>query len=148
MHARTFVDWAARMATRRLPYPPPVPLKRDGQEVWAGPLADGSAAVLLLNRGKEPADITARWDDLGAPRFRAVFVSHRQAAPTSALHACLPRSSMPRFAPWCAGLSPANAMSARDLWKKAELGIFTESFTATAVPSHGVVRVFGGDGVL
>lgn len=66
MHLRTAVEWAARMATRNLPIPTPVPLKRDGQEVWAGPLADGSVAAILLNRANESADITAKWEDMGA----------------------------------------------------------------------------------
>jgi hypothetical protein len=37
-------------------------------EIWAGPLADGSQAVLLLNRvdsGSEP--ITVNWRDIGFP---------------------------------------------------------------------------------
>ena len=34
-------------------------------EVWAGPLADGSKAVILLNRGTEMATITAEWSDIG-----------------------------------------------------------------------------------
>ncbi len=37
-------------------------------EVWAGPLSDGSQAVILLNRadnGSEP--ITVKWSDIGIP---------------------------------------------------------------------------------
>jgi hypothetical protein len=37
-------------------------------EVWAGPLSDGSQAVVLLNRadnGSEP--ITVKWSDIGFP---------------------------------------------------------------------------------
>jgi alpha-galactosidase len=34
-------------------------------EVWARPLADGTTAVALFNRGLEPYDITARWQDIG-----------------------------------------------------------------------------------
>lgn len=34
-------------------------------EVWARPLADGSHAVGLFNRGSETAKVTARWSDLG-----------------------------------------------------------------------------------
>ena len=37
----------------------------DSTEVWAGPLADGSKAVILLNRGTEMATITAEWSDIG-----------------------------------------------------------------------------------
>ena len=36
-------------------------------EVWARPLADGSRAVALLNRGKEPVSISVQWTDLGYP---------------------------------------------------------------------------------
>jgi alpha-galactosidase len=34
-------------------------------EVWARPLADGTMAVGLFNRGLQPYEITARWSDLG-----------------------------------------------------------------------------------
>lgn len=37
-------------------------------EVWAKPLAGGGRAVLLLNRGPGPAEITADWADLDYPR--------------------------------------------------------------------------------
>lgn len=41
-------------------------VKSDGtQDVWAGPLADGSFAVLLLNRGFYDTNITADWQDFG-----------------------------------------------------------------------------------
>ncbi|MFN8093269.1 MAG: alpha-galactosidase [Vicinamibacteria bacterium] len=35
------------------------------REVWMRPLADGSRAVVLFNRGSEPAPVTATWADLG-----------------------------------------------------------------------------------
>jgi len=39
---------------------------RDGKlEVWARPLSDGTMALGLFNRGNDPADVTARWSDLG-----------------------------------------------------------------------------------
>jgi len=38
-----------------------------GLEVWARPLADGSRAVALLNRGKEPAAIRVDWTAIGYP---------------------------------------------------------------------------------
>jgi alpha-galactosidase len=39
---------------------------RDGDlEVWSRPLADGSTALGLFNRGEGPAVATARWTDLG-----------------------------------------------------------------------------------
>jgi alpha-galactosidase len=35
-------------------------------EIWAGPLADGSQAVLLLNRNSTESEIiTVQWTDLG-----------------------------------------------------------------------------------
>ena len=36
-------------------------------EIWAGPLSDGSKAVILLNRGNNTAqtDITVEWSDIG-----------------------------------------------------------------------------------
>ena len=39
---------------------------KEGQlEVWARPLSDGTTAVGLFNRGGEPAEVTARWADVG-----------------------------------------------------------------------------------
>lgn len=43
--------------------------KQDGDaEVWVRPLADGSFAVALVNRGDEPMQIGFDWSDLNAPR--------------------------------------------------------------------------------
>jgi alpha-galactosidase len=43
-------------------------VRKDGPlEVWARPLADGGRAVVLFNRGEQPAEITANWTDLGFP---------------------------------------------------------------------------------
>ncbi|WP_298689957.1 glycoside hydrolase family 27 protein [uncultured Sphingomonas sp.] len=43
-------------------------VRRDGDhEVWSRPLADGSRAVLLLNRGTQAASIVAAWTDIGYP---------------------------------------------------------------------------------
>ena len=37
-------------------------------EIWAGPLSDGSQAVLLLNRNSPSSEsITVKWTDLGWP---------------------------------------------------------------------------------
>ncbi len=39
---------------------------KDGKlEVWSRPLADGSRAVALFNRGLKPYEVTARWSDIG-----------------------------------------------------------------------------------
>jgi alpha-galactosidase len=41
---------------------------KDGdREVWVKALSNGGRAVLLFNRGKVPAEITANWDQLGYP---------------------------------------------------------------------------------
>jgi alpha-galactosidase len=41
-------------------------IRDDGdQEVWARDLADGSRAVLLLNRGEAPTDIAVAWAEIG-----------------------------------------------------------------------------------
>jgi len=42
---------------------------------------------------------------------------------------------------WSALGLPAGAASVRDLWAHAELGSFTDSYTAEAVPAHGVVML-------
>jgi hypothetical protein len=44
-------------------------------EVWAGPLNDGSQAVLLLNRGSTSGEaITVKWTDIGFPADKAAAV--------------------------------------------------------------------------
>ncbi len=49
------------------------PVWKEGKlEVWARPLADGSRAVALFNRGDAPAKITARWSDAGVKGPAAV----------------------------------------------------------------------------
>jgi hypothetical protein len=48
---------------------------RQELEVWAGPLSDGSQAVVLLNRadfGNEP--ITVQWSDIGFPAGHSAVV--------------------------------------------------------------------------
>jgi alpha-galactosidase len=35
------------------------------KEMWMKPLADGSRAVILFNRGTEPGDISVSWEELG-----------------------------------------------------------------------------------
>ena len=50
------------------PQPPPPPPAVDDSlplQVWAGPLAGGDFAVLLLNTGNLTSNITARWADIG-----------------------------------------------------------------------------------
>jgi alpha-galactosidase len=48
----------------------------DGVEAWAKPLADGSTAVGLFNRGAVPLTVTVKWSDLhvdGAQRARDLW---------------------------------------------------------------------------
>jgi alpha-galactosidase len=49
-------------------------VRDDGaREVWVKPLADGSKAVILLNRGTEESAFSARWEDIGlAPGAKAL----------------------------------------------------------------------------
>jgi alpha-galactosidase len=49
-------------------------VKDDGaREVWMKPLADGSRAVILFNRGSEPSTLTAEWEAIGLfPGTRAL----------------------------------------------------------------------------
>lgn len=48
---------------------------KDGdREVWVKPLAGGARAVLLLNRGAAPAEVTATWEQLGLPDRLAASV--------------------------------------------------------------------------
>ena len=37
----------------------------DTNEIWAGPLANGDIAAILLNRGDNKWTITAKWSDIG-----------------------------------------------------------------------------------
>jgi len=41
--------------------------KAGDSEVWVKSLADGSRAVILLNRGQADADISVNWDEIGYP---------------------------------------------------------------------------------
>ena len=44
-------------------------------EIWAGPLAGGSQAVLLLNRGGSGSEeITVQWNEIGFPQDRSAQV--------------------------------------------------------------------------
>ncbi|XP_024519426.1 alpha-galactosidase [Selaginella moellendorffii] len=44
------------------------------QEVWGGPLSNGRFALLMLNRGSDPADITAEFAALGIPSNVSVMI--------------------------------------------------------------------------
>jgi alpha-galactosidase len=48
-------------------------VRDDGaHELWMKPLADGSRAVILFNRGSDPAGIRVSWDEIGLPKGNAV----------------------------------------------------------------------------
>jgi alpha-galactosidase len=49
-------------------------MKTGDLEVWSRPLADGSRAVALLNKGAAPATVTALWTDIGYPSGLAASV--------------------------------------------------------------------------
>ncbi|MEP6834976.1 MAG: NPCBM/NEW2 domain-containing protein [Gemmatimonas sp.] len=46
--------------------------KSEKLEVWSRPLSDGTIAVALFNRGLMPAEVTAKWTDVGATGRQAV----------------------------------------------------------------------------
>jgi alpha-galactosidase len=48
--------------------------KQGDLEVWTKPIKDGGRAVLLLNRGTNEAEITARWTVLGYPEHLSAMV--------------------------------------------------------------------------
>ena len=44
-------------------------VKREGdREVWSKQLADGGRAVVLFNRGSQPAELSVSWTDIGYPQ--------------------------------------------------------------------------------
>ncbi len=75
--------------------------KQGDLEVWSRELVGGNRAVLLLNRGKAPADIHFDWAQLGYPDKLSATV--------------------------------------HDAWKGSDLATMSGSYTAHAVPSHGVM---------
>ena len=68
---------------------------KDGMlEVWARPLSDGTVAVGLFNRGGAPAEVTARWADVGVQGEQPVRDLWRQkdlGAFTDSFKATVPR---------------------------------------------------------
>jgi hypothetical protein len=61
---------------------------------------------------------------------RAVALLNRNATGTASI-----------TAPWSALGIPAGAATVRDLWTHTDLGSFNGSYTAAAVPAHGVVML-------
>jgi alpha-galactosidase len=89
-------------------------------EVWMKPLADGSKAVGLFNRGVDFADYPAHWS-----KAAGIFYREVDSAPVT-VH--------------FRNIGVGEKASVRDLWAHKDLGVFTDKFTA-AVPSHGVVMI-------
>jgi alpha-galactosidase len=77
----------------------------NGFDTWAGPLRDGSVAVVLFNRNDSllAPNITAKWEDIGLPAGAKATV--------------------------------------RDLWKHADQGSFTGSYTAHALAPRSSVTL-------
>jgi len=74
---------------------PATRVAQDGQtEVWARPLADGSMAVGLFNRGEEPATVTAKFNDIqvaGTRRVRDLWRAVELGTKTDAYSVTVPR---------------------------------------------------------
>jgi hypothetical protein len=67
--------WNSADGTVRNQYKDQCITVRQEHEIWAGPLSDGSQAVVLLNRadsGSEP--ITVKWSDIGFPMDHSAVV--------------------------------------------------------------------------
>jgi alpha-galactosidase len=63
-------------------------------EVWSRLLSDGTTAVALFNRGMKPAEVTARWSDIGvsgrAP-VRDLWLRKELGSFTGSFKAMVPR---------------------------------------------------------
>lgn len=84
----------------------------DKTEVWVKKLKDESTpdwGVVLFNRSSAAKDITVTWQDIA------------------------------KADPQGKAIAATTSFNARDLWKKQDLEPLTGSYTAQAVPSHGVV---------
>jgi len=86
----------------------------------------GRQGVLVASPGD---DIQIWSKELAAPNTRAVVLLNRSAGPASIT------------VQWTALGLPAGAAAVRDLWSHSELGAIEQSYTAQAVPSHGVVML-------
>jgi alpha-galactosidase len=68
--------------------------KQEKLEVWSRPLSDGTTAVALFNRGMKPAEITARWSDIGVSgreRVRDLWLRKDVGTFTGSFKAQVPR---------------------------------------------------------
>lgn len=133
-------------------------------EVWSKPLADGSFALLLLNRGEAPANVTASWDrDIPAGRALAPEgPAECKGEPDecegwASSGECERNPSFMSRTCNCscrlvAGVSQGATMGSdfglednrpavvRDLWQQKNLGVFYSAFSATIQP-HAVRMV-------
>jgi hypothetical protein len=99
------------------PSPPPT---GTGSELWAKPMSDGNRiAVLMLNlQDTEPQDLIVNFADLLNKTNTRVGGNP------------VAKDKMP---------DTDYRWAVRDLWAQKDLGAFTESYTAKAVPAHGAV---------
>jgi alpha-galactosidase len=63
-------------------------VKKNGDlEVWSKPLADGSRAVILLNRGAAEAEVSVAWEEIGYPAHLSAKVrdlwAHKDLGPST-----------------------------------------------------------------
>lgn len=77
-------------------------IRDDGdQEVWVKPLADGSKAVVLFNRGDSSAQMTTTADEIGLTEGRAFKVrdlwEHKQRATRGSINATVPAHGVAMF---------------------------------------------------
>lgn len=98
-------------------------------EVWAGPLAGGSFAVVLLNRSPQDDDITVEWASL--PPARAPDDLDRAVSEGRAVLLGRPK----------AGYGASSMFAVRDLWAHEDLGTFTGSYTAHVKALGGAMLV-------
>jgi alpha-galactosidase len=68
-------------------------------EVWSKPLADGSRAVILFNRGAEEAPISVTWEEIGYPAHLIAKVRDLWA-----------HKELGSFAGSCAAKAPSHAV--------------------------------------
>jgi alpha-galactosidase len=96
-----------------------------GLEVWAGVLEGGEIAVVLFNRSENTETIVVRFEDVVAAAVGRSSHHHETNNDTITDN-----------------IGPIAIISAnvRDLWKRSDLGVFTNEFRGD-VPSHGVMAL-------
>lgn len=89
-------DWGGRQGSK---------LRDDGDtEVWAKPMSDGSVAVILLNRGRGPVDISTSADAIGVKAADSYTVrdlwKHSDATSGGSIKASVPTHAVAMFRVW------------------------------------------------